>query len=166
MLSKTKTQKSSKPSKAVATTKALKPVPTGKKGRANSIDENVGMQLRQRRALLGMSQEKLAEQVGITFQQIQKYENGANRISASRLYEFSKVLDIPVSFFFETSNENLLAGFSDNEQTPFEGRGDIMNRKETLELIRTYYSIENPKLRKDLFKLVKSMAESLKNQDT
>ncbi len=165
MLSKTKTQKSSKPSKAAAT-KASKPVPTGKKGRANSIDENVGMQLRQRRALLGMSQEKLAEQVGITFQQIQKYENGANRISASRLYEFSRVLDIPVSFFFENSNENLKAGFSDNEQSPFEGQGDIMNRKETLELIRTYYSIENPKLRKDLFKLVKSMAESLKNQDT
>lgn len=140
-----------------------------KKGRANIIDEHVGTQLRQRRALLGLSQEKLAEQVGITFQQIQKYENGANRVSASRLYEFSKVLEIPVNFFFENfgSNENSQSamGFSDNDQAAFEGADDVLKRKETLELIRVYYSIENPKLRKDLFKLVKSMAENLKNQD-
>lgn len=149
--------------------KAGKPVVTKKKGRANSVDEYVGLQLRQRRALLGLSQEKLAEQVGITFQQIQKYENGANRVSASRLYEFSKVLEIPVNFFFEDygSNENMQgsAGFADNEQSAFEGPEDIMRRKETIELIRTYYSIKSPKLRKDLFKLVKSMAENLKNQD-
>ena len=140
---------------------------TKKKGRANSIDEHVGLQLRQRRALLGLSQEKLAEQVGITFQQIQKYENGANRVSASRLYEFSKVLEIPVTFFFESygSNENKALGFAEGDQAGFEGPDDVLKRKETIELIRVYYSIENPKLRKDLFKLVKSMAESLKNQD-
>ncbi len=145
-----------------------KVIATGKKGKANPIDENVGAQLRQRRALLGMSQEKLADFVGITFQQIQKYENGVNRISASRLYEFSKVLDIPVNFFFENSNGNesrTAVGFAENEQAAFDGPGDVMNRKETLELVRIYYSIENPKLRKDLFKLVKTMAESLKNQD-
>jgi transcriptional regulator with XRE-family HTH domain len=139
-----------------------------KKGRANTIDEHVGTQLRQRRSLLGLSQEKLAEQVGITFQQIQKYENGANRVSASRLYEFSKVLDIPVNFFFDNlgSNENApIMGLSDKEQAGFEVE-DILKRKETLELIRVYYTIENPKLRKDLFKLVKSMAENLKNQDS
>lgn len=148
---------------------ALKTESNGKKGRANSIDEQVGMQLRQRRALLGLSQEKLAEQVGLTFQQIQKYENGANRISASRLFEFSKVLDIPISFFFENSQlaENKAAyGFAEGEQQAFEGPDDVMKRRETLELIRVYYSIENPKLRKDLFKLVKSMAENLKNQDS
>lgn len=140
---------------------------TKKKGRANSIDEHVGLQLRQRRALLGLSQERLAEQVGITFQQIQKYENGANRVSASRLYEFSKVLEIPVTFFFENygSNENKAYGFAEGDQAGFEGPDDVLKRKETIELIRVYYSIENPKLRKDLFKLVKSMAESLKNQD-
>lgn len=149
-------------------TKSAKTESTKKKGRANSVDENVGMQLRQRRSLLGLSQEKLAEQVGITFQQIQKYENGANRISASRLYEFSKVLDIPVSFFFENSNDagNKALGLAENDQAPFEGVEDVMKRKETLELIRVYYSIENPKLRKDLFKLVRSMAENLKNQDS
>ena len=118
---------------------------------------------------MGLSQERLAERVGITFQQIQKYENGANRVSASRLYEFSKVLEIPVGFFFDNygSNENkAMAGFSDNDQAGFEGADDIMSRKETIELIRVYYSIDNPKLRKDLFKLVKSMAENLKNQDS
>ena len=149
--------------------KSVKTEVTKKKGRANSVDENVGMQLRQRRSLLGLSQEKLAEQVGITFQQIQKYENGANRISASRLYEFSKLLDIPVTFFFENTkigaNQSGATGFGENDQATFEGAEDVMRRKETLELIRVYYSIENPKLRKDLFKLVKSMAENLKNQD-
>jgi transcriptional regulator with XRE-family HTH domain len=149
-------------------TKTARNFVTKKKGRANCVDENVGMQLRQRRSLLGLSQEKLAEQVGITFQQIQKYENGANRISASRLYEFSKVLDIPVSFFFESTPDmpgRAANGFAENEQAAFEGAEDVMKRKETLELIRVYYSIEDPKLRKDLFKLVKSMAKNLKNQD-
>lgn len=149
-------------------TKTAKNSVTKKKGRANFVDEKVGMQLRQRRSLLGLSQEKLAEQVGITFQQIQKYENGANRISASRLYEFSKVLDIPVSFFFENTGDatsRAANGFAENEQAAFEGAEDVMKRKETLELIRVYYSISNPKLRKDLFKLVRSMAENLKSQD-
>ncbi len=137
---------------------------TKKKGRANSIDESVGSKLRQRRALLGLSQEKLAEQVGITFQQIQKYENGANRISASRLYEFSKVLNIPVTFFFESTEAEQTGvfanGFAESEQDNFIGQDDVLQRKETLELIRTYYSIKSPKVRKDLMKLVKSMAES------
>lgn len=142
------------------------PVAPRKKGKANSIDEYVGTQLRQRRSLLGLSQERLAEQVGITFQQIQKYENGANRISASRLFEFSKVLEIPVNFFFDNYDAvPLMMGMAEGEQAGFEGPEDILKRKETLELIRVYYSIENPKLRKDLFKLVKSMAENLKNQD-
>ncbi len=153
---------------AILKVKKDKSAPPRKKGKANSIDEYVGTQLRQRRSLLGLSQERLAEQVGITFQQIQKYENGANRVSASRLYEFSKVLDIPVGFFFENYGGAVISmttGFAENDQAAFEGPEDIMKRKETLELIRVYYSIESPKLRKDLFKLVKSMAENLKNQD-
>lgn len=149
--------------------KSQKVAPPKKKGRANSIDHHVGTRLRMRRALLGMSQEKLAEQVGITFQQIQKYENGANRVSASRLFEFSKVLDIPVTFFFESYGTADLQmpsyGLAENDQSPFEGPEDVMKRKETIELIRVYYSIENAKVRKDLFKLVKSMADNLKNQD-
>lgn len=139
-----------------------------KKGRASSFDEHIGMRLRQRRALMGMTQEKLADAVGITFQQVQKYENGANRISASRLYEFSNILDIPVDYFYEgtQAGKKHMAGLAEPVQTPFEGQDDVMERKETLELIRVYYSIHSPKLRKDLFNLVKSMAESLKAQDS
>lgn len=154
---------------SIPKTKTSKIIVTKKKGRANSIDEHVGLQLRQRRALLGLSQEKLADQVGITFQQIQKYENGANRVSASRLYEFSKVLEIPVNFFFDNyalgANKSSI-GFAENEQAAFEGQDDVMKRKETLELVRVYYSIKNPKLRKDLFKLVKSMAGNMADQDS
>jgi len=143
---------------------------TGKKGRATFIDEIVGSQLRQRRSLLGLSQEKLAELMGITFQQIQKYENGANRISASRLFDLSKALDIPVNFFFENAQDNQnntpSYGFSDNEQATFDGPDDVMHKKETIDLIRVYYSIHDEKLRKDLFKLVKSMAENLKKLES
>ncbi len=137
---------------------------TKRKGRANSIDEHVGVQLRQRRSLLGLSQEKLAEHVGITFQQIQKYENGANRVSASRLYELSKALDIPVEFFFSNYGSASKQHFSlaENDQSPFEGAEDVMKRKETLELVRAYYSVPDPKARKNLLKLLKDMAENLK----
>jgi len=151
---------------SVPKTKLGKVTVTKKKGRANSIDEHVGVQLRQRRALLGLSQEKLAEQVGITFQQIQKYENGANRVSASRLYEFSKVLDIPVTFFFSdygSGSGKAAMGFAENDQAPFEGADDVMKRKETIELVRTYYSVTDPKARKNLLKLLKDMAENLKS---
>lgn len=148
----------------------VKPTETKKKGRAGSLDEHIGMRLRQRRALMGMTQEKLAEAVGITFQQVQKYENGANRISAGRLYEFSAILEVPVDYFYEGVKGGrkgaAAAGMAEPGQAAFDGPEDIMQRKETLELIRVYYSIQSPKLRKDLFNLVKSMAESLKSQDS
>lgn len=151
-------------------TQSTKNETSGKKGRATSLDGILGGQLKQRRILLGLSQERLAEQLGITFQQVQKYENGANRISASRLFEISKALDTPISFFFENTTANQSAqpsyGLSDNDQSAFESADDIMTRKETMELIRVYYSIEDAKLRKDLFKLVRSMADNLKKQNT
>ncbi len=154
------------PSKSPA---GIKPMSTNKKGRAGSLDEHIGTRLKQRRSLLGMTQETLADAVGITFQQIQKYENGANRISAGRLYEFSRILDIPITFFFEnftTGKKSTALGLSDTKQETLEADGeDLLGKKETLELIRVYYSIKNPKLRKDLFSFVKSMAESLKEQD-
>jgi transcriptional regulator with XRE-family HTH domain len=143
-----------------------------KKGKAESIDGHVGNQLRQRRALMGMTQEHLADSVGITFQQIQKYENGANRVSAGRLFEFSKILEVPVSFFFENfipgadgKKQALHYGLSDSGQSKFEGPDNVMDLKETTELVRVYYSIQDPKLRKNLFNFLKTMAESLKEQD-
>lgn len=142
------------------------------KGKANPIDEHVGKRLRQRRDLSGMSQENLAEQVGITFQQIQKYENGQNRISASRLYEFSQILQVPISFFFDNfdavsnQNESMAIGLSDSAaQEGLSGYANPMETKEARELIRHYFSLQDPQLRKNLLKFVKTMAETLKAQE-
>ena len=136
-----------------------------KKGTPNEVDMHVGQRLRVRRSLLGLSQEKLAEAIGLTFQQVQKYERGTNRVSAGRLFELSNVLDVPVSYFFEQVSETALKpravrGFSDNKQDGFEGE-DMMSRKETLDLVHIYYSVEDPEARKDILKFVKSMAEHL-----
>ena len=138
------------------------------KGVPSEIDVHVGQRLRVRRSLLGFSQEKLASLVGLTFQQIQKYERGTNRVSAGRLYELSKILDVPVTYFFEQINDNnsAKAGLSDNEQDGFEAAddenfSDVMTKKETLDLVRIYYSIENEDTRKDIVKFIKSMAERI-----
>ena len=134
------------------------------KGTPDSVDVHVGQRLRVRRSLLGLSQEKLGEAIGLTFQQIQKYEKGMNRISAGRLFQFSKILDVPVSFFYENLNadvEKLMKsyGFSDNEQDEFVSE-NLMQSKETLELLRIYYSISDAGKRKDIVKFIKSMADS------
>jgi transcriptional regulator with XRE-family HTH domain len=126
----------------------------------NPVDIYVGAKLRTRRSLIGMSQEKLAEAAGIKFQQIQKYETGKNRISASRLYEFAKTLGVSVSYFFEGYNKNDAAyGFSESEQEGFEPE-DVMARRETIDLVRTYYSIQDDKARKDVLKMLKQMAKT------
>lgn len=133
------------------------------KGSPNEMDVHVGQRLRLRRVLLGLSQEKLAESVGLTFQQIQKYERGTNRVSAGRLFELSKLLDVPVSYFFDQYGHGdvaALQGMADNEQDNFQS-DDIMSRKETLELIRVYYSVEDAEARKDILKFIKSMAGKL-----
>ena len=132
-------------------------------GIANPVDVHVGGRVRLRRTLLGMSQEKLGAAVGLTFQQIQKYERGTNRISASRLYEFSKILYVPVSYFFEempgdleTHAGRLKAGLRDQEQEEIER--DPLIKRETLELVRAYYRIASPRVRKRVFELAKSLA--------
>jgi transcriptional regulator with XRE-family HTH domain len=132
-------------------------------GVANPVDVHVGARVRLRRTLLGLSQERLGAAVGLTFQQIQKYERGANRIGASRLYEFSKILDVPVSYFFEempgeleTHAGRFKAGLRDHEQEEIER--DPLVKRETLELVRAYYRIPSPRARKRLFELTKSLA--------
>ena len=135
-------------------------------GVPNPIDIHVGSRVRLRRTLLGMSQEKLGEAVNLTFQQIQKYERGANRIGASRMYELSRVLDVPVSFFFDdlpdevkTQEGARAAALRDQDQSAYEP--DPMMRRETLELVRAYYKITDPKVRKRLFELTKSLSGAL-----
>jgi transcriptional regulator with XRE-family HTH domain len=139
--------------------------PTDKVGRRkseqpNPIDVQVGSRVRLRRNMLGMSQEKLGEAIGLTFQQVQKYERGANRIGASRLYELSRVLDVPVPFFFDDRDPvrapAIPAGFAEPPQEPFES--DPLGRRETLELVDAYYEIEDPALRRRLFELAKALA--------
>ena len=134
--------------------------------RLHPVDVHVGGRLRQRRTLLGMSQTKLGNGVGLTFQQIQKYERGSNRIGASRLFEFAKVLDVPVSHFFEEMPSNALAGrpmsgrgrkFFGEAGTPFEQDKDPLIKRETLELVRAYYKIREARVRKRIFETVKAV---------
>lgn len=120
---------------------------------AHPVDVHVGKRVRHRRWLIGMTQQQLAEKVGIKFQQIQKYETGANRVSASRLWDISEVLDVPVSFFFEGLDVEQ-AAVAKEERMP----SDLMGDKEAMELIRSYYSIPENQ-RKRLFDLARVLSD-------
>lgn len=117
------------------------------------VDVHVGKRVRHRRWMVGMTQQQLAEQVGIKFQQIQKYETGMNRVSASRLWDIAETLSVPVSFFFE-GIETETSGKSDERHVP----GDILADKEALELVRSYYAIPEPQRRR-LFELAKVLSD-------
>ncbi|MEM8987729.1 MAG: helix-turn-helix transcriptional regulator [Pseudomonadota bacterium] len=120
---------------------------------ANPIDLHVGKRLRQRRCLLSMTQQQLATAVGIKFQQIQKYESGANRISASRLWSLARALDVPVSFFFEGIDDRAPSG--DAEKIII--GGDVFAEKETIDLVRAYYGLQEQPRRR-LLDLAKALA--------
>jgi transcriptional regulator with XRE-family HTH domain len=125
----------------------------------NPIDVRVGARLRLRRNMVRLSQEKLGEAIGLTFQQVQKYERGANRIGASRLHELSRVLDVPVSFFFDDIDPvraPAMGGFSERVAEDFEA--DPLRKPETLELVRAYFSIEDAAVRRRLLDLAKALA--------
>jgi len=136
--------------------------------KSHPVDAHVGTRMRQRRTLLGMSQTRLGDAVGLTFQQVQKYERGANRVGSSRLYEFAKALDVPVSYFFDEMPGNVLAGrpmaarvkkgggFGE-AGTPFAVEKDPLIKRETLQLVRAYYKIREPSVRKRIYELVKTM---------
>ncbi len=136
---------------------------------SHAVDVHVGARLRQRRTLLGMSQTKLGDSVALTFQQIQKYERGSNRMGSSRLYEFAKVLDVPVSYFFDEMPAKAQAA------KPAPGRGrkgfgeagtafvpemekDPLIKRETLALVRAYYKIREPGVRGGVAKMIKALA--------
>ncbi len=131
---------------------------------SHPVDIFAGAKLRTRRVMLGMSQDTIGKAVGVTFQQIQKYERGVNRMGSSRLYDFAKILNVPISYFFEgyeqsedTSSNYHVQGMAD-EETPFEH--DVMSSKETLDLVRSYYSIKDEKVRRKFYDLLRSMAET------
>ncbi|ARZ42809.1 transcriptional regulator [Brucella melitensis] len=129
------------------------------KKKPNPIDMHVGSRIRLRRNMLGLSQEKLGENLGITFQQIQKYEKGTNRVGASRLQAISSILNVPVSFFFEDAPGSGFSGgdgfAEDNEATYVV---DFLNSNEGVQLTRAFTKISDPKVRRKIIDLVKSLA--------
>lgn len=147
------------------------------------VDVYVGSRIRLRRTLLGMSQERLGTALGLTFQQVQKYERGANRVGASRLYDLARVLDVPIAFFFDgMPDEAAVAPVAPTHVESFaeargafggvpapgqaEGGDDrfasnelaLLSRRETIDLVRSYYRISDPAVRRRVLDLVRSMA--------
>ena len=129
------------------------------KKRPNPIDVHVGSRVRLRRNMLGMSQEKLGEKLGITFQQVQKYEKGTNRVGASRLQAIASILDTPVSFFFEDApgqDNRQSKGFSEDSATSYVV--DFISSAEGLQLNRAFVRITDPKVRRKIIELVRTIA--------
>lgn len=134
-------------------------------GVAHPVDIHVGDRLRARRTLLGLTQEMLADAVDLTFQQIQKYERGANRIGASKLFQFAQILGISVAYFFDDLDDRLgdpaagyHVGMGYKDNSPPER--DEMNRRETLELVRAYYQIRDDEKRRALRMMFESLANA------
>jgi len=130
----------------------------------NPVDIHVGTRVRLRRTLLGMTQTGLGDAIGLTFQQVQKYERGVNRIGSSRLYDLARVLDVPINFFFDEMPKDVATKFGGHSRGMAEGAEDfdpdIVSKRETLELVRAYYKIESPQVRKRLFEMVKALSKS------
>lgn len=121
------------------------------------VDIYVGSRVRMRRTVLGMSQERLADQLGITFQQVQKYENGSNRVGSSRLFAISRILNVPVSFMFD-GYEGASNAVVAEDVSLFDRQ---MRSRETVELMKAYYAIEDEGLRRRFLDMVKAMAKEM-----
>jgi transcriptional regulator with XRE-family HTH domain len=119
--------------------------------RPNPVDTHVGRRIRLRRTLLRMSREDLGDAVGLSSQSIQKYENGAIRIGASRLYDLSRAMHVPVAFFFDDMSNPLAS------RSPATSGNDTLTSRETLELVGAYYRITEPSVREHVFRLIASM---------
>jgi transcriptional regulator with XRE-family HTH domain len=134
-----------------------KPAPKYGRGTGvpNPIDVHVGNRVRMRRLLLGMNQETLANALGLTFQQVQKYEGGANRVSASRLSAMAEILGVPISYFFgDLRSDDATVSPEDRQWR------EHLQRPETIEFIRLYYTIPDPKIRRQFLEMAKTLAES------
>jgi transcriptional regulator with XRE-family HTH domain len=125
----------------------------------NPVDKHVGSRVRMRRVLIGMSQERLGDALGLTFQQVQKYEKGINRIGASRLQQISNILGMPVEFFFEgapSGETRSVEGFNEVSDTPYVA--DFLASNEGVQLNRAFLRIRDPKLRRRVVDLVTAIA--------
>jgi transcriptional regulator with XRE-family HTH domain len=137
----------------------------GQKGDApNAVDVHVGSRVRMRRQLRGMSQEQLGKAIGLTFQQIQKYEHGTNRVSASRLYDMAEALDVPISYFFEEIPDEIAnrprskSGVA--ESVEYDPSVNPMAKREATALVRNYFRISDPDVRRRLFEMTRVLADS------
>lgn len=130
-------------------------------GVPDPVDVHVGGRVRLRRKLLGLSQGKLADAIGLTFQQVQKYERGANRISASRVFDISQVLEVPISFFYDDMPDEVRLR-SDVAEAEIEVNqaADQMTSRETLTIVGAYYKVKNARVREAVFQLIKAMAKT------
>ena len=134
------------------------------------IDVHVGARVRQRRTLFGMNQTNLGNALGMSFQQVQKYERGMNRISASRLFDLSRVLDVPIQYFFDDMPAAIAANSPGNKKR---GKAkklpsyepDPMATRETLEFVRAYYKIRDSQIRKRLYELTKALGTAASGSD-
>ncbi len=138
-------------------------------GIPSPVDVHVGARLRQRRTLLGMSQTTLGDAIGLSFQQVQKYERGRDRIGSGRLFNLSRVLDVPIEFFFDDMPTAVAASSptlgGDRAKKPPSYEPDPMHKRETLELVRAYYKIKDANVRKRLRELAKALGAAASRSD-
>lgn len=129
--------------------------------RPHPIDVHVGGRVRLRRTMVGMSQDRLADSLGLTFQQIQKYEKGVNRIGASRVFEISRILGVPIQFFFDDYDIDTGRSYGFAEAGPDDGAAmmELLNSPEGVQLCKHFASITDPKIRKRVLELVKSLSD-------
>ncbi|PWR20892.1 helix-turn-helix domain-containing protein [Zavarzinia compransoris] len=124
---------------------------------AHPVDVYVGSRIKLRRTLLGISQERLGDALELTFQQVQKYERGSNRVSASKLYTISEVLDVPIAYFFDGYGGDARAeGLRDSSSPAFEH--EQLSRKESIDLLKAYYEIEDSKVRRKVIEMIRVLA--------
>lgn len=129
--------------------------------RPTAIDRHIGARVRTRRRMLGLSQQEIAAGLGVTFQQLQKNENGTNRIGASRLYQLSGLLDVPIQWFFDEMPDQVSKSVLGKKRVPaagVEGSVDHLSSPETIKLVRAYYTIDDPAIRAQVRSLAKSLA--------
>ena len=135
----------------------------------NPVDAHVGARLNQIRMVRGFSQERVARALGITFQQIQKYEKGTNRITAGRLFDLAVLLDVPVGDFYEQMPDHVAAASPAAQAgTPMDGeppQSDPLSRRENLEVVRHYIAIQDPNVRARLYRLIRQLANAESNDD-
>src|SRR4051812_31661289 len=145
--------------------KKIKPKTFGRmasKGLPNPIDVHVGARIRVRRTIMGLSQSTLAEQMGLTFQQVQKYERGTNRVSSSRLYDLGRIMDVPLAYFFDEIGSEVAkqspGALKGKAPRPADIEQDPAAKRETLELVRAYYGISDPGIRQRFTAMIRTIA--------